>query len=145
MDALIFGCTRLTDALTAALLADGHRLTVLDRDADRLARLHQERAELALSILHAPEPLMQDYLNQAGIGQAGAFLALSGDDHANLLVSQIARHIYNIPQVFCRLSDPQLQDFYRGLGLEIIGPDADSIALIRQRLHGGPAEEGRQE
>lgn len=139
MDALIFGCTRLTNALTAALLADGHRLTVLDRDADRLARLHQERPEESLAVLHAPEPLMQDYLHQGGIDRAGAFLALSGDDHANLLVSQIARHIYNIPQVFCRLSDPQLQQFYRDLGLEIIGPDTDSIARIRQHLHGGPA------
>ena len=139
MDALIFGCTRLTNALTAALLEDGHHLTVLDRDADRLARLHQERPEAALAVLHAPEPLMQDYLHQGGIDRAGAFLALSGDDHANLLVSQIARHIYNIPQVFCRLSDPQLQQFYRDLGLEIIGPDTDSIARIRRQLHGGPA------
>lgn len=139
MDALIFGCTRLTNALAAALIADGHRLTVLDRDADRLARLYQERPEESLAVLHAPEPLMQDYLQQGGIDRAGAFLALSGDDHANLLVSQIARHIYNIPQVFCRLSDPQLQDFYREQGLDIIGPDNDSIARIRRQLLGGPA------
>lgn len=145
MEVLIFGCTRLTIALASVLLEDGHQLTVLDSDADRLARLHREKREQSLTVLHTPEPLMQDYLIQGGIDQAGALLALSSDDHKNLLVSQIARQIYHIPKVFCRLSDPQLQEFYCGLGLEVVGADTAAMGRIRQSLLDVPAAAGPAE
>ena len=142
MEVLIFGCTRLTIALASVLLEDGHQLTVLDSDADRLARLHREKREQSFTVLHTPEPLMQDYLIQGGIDQAGALLALSSDDHKNLLVSQIAWHIYHIPKVFCRLSDPQLQEFYCGLGLEVVGSDTVAMGRILRALQDGPAPAG---
>jgi trk system potassium uptake protein TrkA len=132
MKILIFGCTRLTDALAPVLLQDGHQVTVLDPDADRLALLQRDTAVTAV---RTAEPLMQDYLQEGGISDSWGFLALSEDDHKNVLVCQIASHIFNIPKVLCRLSDPQLQEFYQSLGLEIVDAGPDFIQNTRQAIN----------
>jgi trk system potassium uptake protein TrkA len=48
--------------------------------------------------------MMQDYLQEGGIDHADVFLAMSSDDHQNLLVAQIAKHIFNVPKVVCHLA-----------------------------------------
>jgi trk system potassium uptake protein TrkA len=77
---------------------------------------------------------MQDYLLQGGISASDAFLALSGDDHQNALAAQIARHIFNVPRVICYLVNPQLQVFYTGLGLDVIGSSFGLLQDIRQSM-----------
>jgi Trk K+ transport system NAD-binding subunit len=67
------------------------------------------------------DPMMHDYLQEAHVDVAELFLALSDDEHQNALVSQVAKHIYNVPQVVCRLDNPQLQQLYSGLGLKVVG------------------------
>ena len=59
MQILIYGCTRLTDALAPVLVKDGHQVTVVDANADRLAILGKQTN---VSTVWAAEPLMQDYM-----------------------------------------------------------------------------------
>ena len=122
MHVLIYGCTRLTDSLAPALVADGHEVTVVDADPDRLAILGRQAN---IRTLCASEPQMQDYLLDGGIENSGAFYALTGDDHLNVLLCQLASHIFNVPNVLCRMEDPQLRDLYGELGVRIFdnGPD----------------------
>lgn len=131
MDILIYGCTRLTDALAPLLVQDGHQITVLDPDADRLIILGKQAN---VATLWAAEPLMQDYLLDAGIGDSEAFFALAEDDHKNALLCQIASHIFNVSRVLCRLTDPQLQDFYRELGLNVLDSGPDFLSSVRDFL-----------
>lgn len=133
MDLLIFGCTRLTAALAPVLVAEGRRVTVLDPDADRLALL---RKKTAITAVLTAEPLLQDYLQEGGISDSHAFLALSEDDHKNVLVCQIAHHIFNVPRVLCRLETPELQEFYRSAGLQIVDTGPDFIEKTRQSIAG---------
>ena len=74
------------------------------------------------------EPLMQDYLQDGGIKIADLFLALSDKDQENALLSQIARHIFNVPKVICRLENSDLQQLYSGLGLSVVGSSIQSLA-----------------
>ncbi len=133
MDILIFGCSRLTVTLAPVLVAYGHRVTVLDPVADRLARL---RKKTAITAVLTAEPLLQDYLQEGGISDSHAFLALSEDDHKNALVCQIAHHIFNVPRVFCRLEAPELQQFYQSAGLKIVDTGPDFIEKTRQTIEG---------
>ena len=112
MHILIYGCTRLTDALAPVLVQDGHQVTVVDTDTDQLTLLDNQTS---VRTVRLAEPLLQDPLQEGGIDNTDAFLSLSSNDHQNLLFCQIASHIYNVPKVMCRLSDPQLQDFYQPL------------------------------
>ena len=132
MEILIYGCSRLTDALAPVLVQDGHQLTVIDADADRLAILNKQTE---VATVWAAEPLMQDYPLEAGIDDCDAFFSLTDDDHKNLLLCQIAVHIYNVPRVLCRLSDPQLQDFYRPLGVSVLDGGPDFLGGAREFLN----------
>ena len=131
MQILIYGCTRLTDALAPVLLQDGHNVTVVDTDADRLTLLERQTH---VSTVRVTEPLMQDFLQQGGITNSGAFFSLSENDHKNLLLTQIATHIYNVPRVMCRLTDPQLQDIYQALGVSVLDGGPDFLSSARDFL-----------
>ena len=131
MQILVYGCSRLTDALAPELVQDGHQVTVLDPDADRLAIL---KKQTGVATIWAREPLMYDYLQEARIGASDAFLALTEEDHKNVLLSQIASQIFNVPSVVCRLTDPQLQDLYGRLGLTVMDSGPDFLSSVRHYL-----------
>ena len=80
------------------------------------------------------EPMMQDYLQEGGINHSDVFLAMSADDHENVLVAQIAKHIYNVPKVVCHLGSPQLQVLYAALGLEVVGYSFGLLQDVRQAI-----------
>ena len=77
---------------------------------------------------------MKDYLQEGGIDHADVFLAMSDDDHQNILVSQIAKHIFNVPKVVCHLDSPQLQVIYAGLGLDVVGYSFGLLHDVRQAI-----------
>ena len=95
---MIFGCGTLTDLLVPYLKQEGHLVTVLTDDADALERLRREYQVQGVCIT---EPLMQDYLQEGDIEITEVFLAISDRDHQNVLVAQIAKHIFNVGIVIC--------------------------------------------
>ncbi len=131
---MIFGCGTLTDLLVPYLRQAGHLVTVLTDDADALERL---RGEYQVKGVYITEPLMQDYLQEGDIEIAEVFLAISGRDHQNVLVAQIAKHIFNVGTVICRLENPQLQQLYAGLGLKIIGTSTSGLYEETRQLIDG--------
>ena len=131
MRVLILGCNQLTTNLVPDLAEAGFHVSVLAGDRECLERVAgKPRVEVILTA----EPLMQDYMQQAGIDTAEIFLALSNDDHQNALTAQIARHIFNVPKVICHLNDPQLQILYSGLGLDVVGYSFGLLQDIRQAI-----------
>lgn len=128
---MIFGCGTLTDLLVPYLRQAGHLVTVLTDDADALERLRREYQVQGVCIT---EPLMQDYLQEGDIEIAEVFLAISDHDHQNLLVAQIAKHIFNVGTVICRLENPQLQQLYAGLGLKVIGTSTSGLYQETRQL-----------
>lgn len=118
MEAVIYGCGRLTAMLAPQLVQLGYRVTVLSNDSSCLETVMQGGIIEGVLMTDA---MMQDYLQEAQVATAELFIALSEYDHQNALVSQVARHIFNVPTVVCRLDNPQLQQLYSGLGLKVIG------------------------
>ena len=131
---MIFGCGTLTDLLVPYLRQAGHLVTVLTDDVDALERL---REEYQVQGVYITEPLMQDYLQEGNIEITEVFLAVSDRDHQNVLVAQIAKHIYNVGIVICRRENPQLQQLYACLGLQVIGTSTSGLYEETRRLIGG--------
>jgi len=131
MRVLILGCGQLTTNLVPDLVEAGSEVTVM---ADTRHSLERMADEMGVQAILTAEPRMQDYLRQGGIDSAEAFLALSGNDHVNALTAQIAQHIFNVPKVVCHLDDPQLQVFYAGLGLNVVGYSFGLLQDIRQAI-----------
>ena len=133
MMVLVLGCNHVTSNLVPELVEANHQVTVLGEDRNCLEALAERSA---VNVILTTEPAMIDYLQQAGITHADAFLALSQDDHQNALAAQIASHIYNVPKVVCHLDDPQMQILYAGLGLDVVGHSFGLVQDIRQVMEG---------
>ncbi len=129
MRVLIFGCNRLTTSLVPDLAGEGVEITVLGGERECLESV---ATHPGVRVVLTAEPIMQDYLQEGGINHADVFLAMSGDDHQNILVAQIAKHIFNVPKVVCHLGNPQLQILYAALGLNVVGYSFGLLQDVRQ-------------
>ena len=133
MRVLIFGCNRLSTSLVGDLAGEGNEITVLGGEWDCLESV---ATHPGVRVVLTAEPMMQDYLQEGGIDHADVFLAMSADDHQNILVAQIAKHIFNVPKVVCHLGNSELQVMYAALGLEVVGYSFGLLQDVRQAIEG---------
>jgi trk system potassium uptake protein TrkA len=135
MKVVIMGCGRVGAWLARQLDADGYSVTVLDTDPYSFRRLNFPR--------HLPDykgtalignGIDQEALKRAGIEEADVFIALTQGDNRNVMAAQIAKHIFNVPRVICRIYDPLRQELYSTLGLEAISPTTEFAQTLKERL-----------
>jgi trk system potassium uptake protein TrkA len=50
------------------------------------------------------------------------------------MAAQIAKHIFNVPRVICRIYDPLRKELYSNLGLEAISPTTEFAQTLKERL-----------
>ncbi len=98
------GCGRVGAQLAALLDSDGHSVTVLDTDSYSFRRLPSTFSGTAL----LGNGIDEETLRKAGIEEADAFVAVTQGDNRNVMAAQIAKHIFNVPKVICRIYDPLL-------------------------------------
>ena len=55
-------------------------------------------------------------------------------DNRNVMACQIAKHIYNVPRVICRIYDPQRRDMYILLGIDAVSPTTLVAQALREKL-----------
>ena len=132
MRILILGSDRLGAHLADALSKDGHRITVMDTSPDRLGTLTPTPE---IEAFLASESLMED-LRNVGVNNVDVFLALSEDDNRNVMAAQVVSHIFHVPNVVCRIGDPQREKLYKKLGMKIICPTQVVVDTIRGTLIG---------
>jgi len=130
MNIVIMGCGRVGAQLAELLEADGHSVTVLDTDAYSFRRLPTNFSGTAL----IGNGLDQEVLKKAGIEKADAFVAVTQGDNRNVMAAQIAKHIFNVPKVTCRIYDPLRQDLYQTLGLDGISPTTIFAHILKEKL-----------
>lgn len=131
MQILVYGCNRLVSRLVPDLVGQGVEITVLGKEKDCL---NSVASHSGVQVILTAEPMMQDYLQDAGISHADVFLAMSTDDYENVLTAQIAQHIFNVPKVVCHLINPQLQVLYSALGLSVVGYTTGLIHDVKQAI-----------
>jgi trk system potassium uptake protein TrkA len=89
-DVMIFGGGRIGLRLALALEQSGIAVKVIERDEAR-ARLVASQLRRGL-VLH-DEGISQDFLLQERVDRTDAFVAVTGDDRANLLAAMYARQL----------------------------------------------------
>ena len=130
MKVIIMGCGRVGALLASLLDNEGHQVTILDLDAysfRRLPRAFRGTALLGNGVDH-------DILKRAGIEDTDAFFALTQGDNRNIMAVQIAKHIFNVPRVICRIYDPLRKDLYVTLGVEAISPTTIVAEILKKKL-----------
>ena len=116
--------------LASSLEADGHNITIVDRDSYSFRRLPANFGGTAL----LGNGLQQDVLKKAGIEEVDIFIALTQGDNRNITACQIAKHIFNVPRVMSRIYDPLREELYNTLGIEALSPTTIFAQLLRERV-----------
>jgi len=130
MKVVIMGCGRVGARLAGLLDADGHSVTILDTDAYSFRRLPPQFDGTAL----IGNGINEEALKRAGIEEADAFVAVTQGDNRNVMATQIAKHIFNVPKVICRIYDPLRQELYSTLGLETFSPTTIFAQILKEKV-----------
>lgn len=110
------GCGRVGILLTQELARAGHEVSVIDKYAaafDRLPPGFEARTIVGLGF-------DREVLEEAGIKEADAFLAVSSGDNSNIVSARVAREHYHVPQVIARIYDPMRADIYEKLNIPTV-------------------------
>lgn len=131
MKVIIMGCGRAGAELAATLDQEGHDVTVLDINEYQFERFLPETFG---GRTMRGNGIDQDLLRRAGIEQADAFVAATAGDNRNAMASQIAKHIFGVQRVVCRIYDPIREEMYHSLGLRTISPTRVGARLLKEAL-----------
>ncbi len=116
MKIIIMGCGRVGSQVSWLLLRQGHDVTVIDHDANALAKLGLDfKGKLVRGLGFDHNALVE-----AGIEVSEGFVAASSSDNANIVAARIARTFFHVPRVVARLYDPLRAEVYQRLGLTTI-------------------------
>lgn len=132
MNVLIIGCGRVGAHLAELLDAEGHKVTVLDIDSYSFRRLPPSFKGTVLLGSGADE----DSLVKAGIKKVDVFVAVTDGDNRNIMAAQIAREIFKVSRVICRINDHLRQEVYESLGLETISPTTILAQMLKEKVVG---------
>ena len=115
---LVAGCSRAGARIASLLSARGKDVVVIDRDQGAFRKLSPAFSGFTI----AADVTDIDALRHAGIDKVDAVFAATDDDSTNIMVSQIARAIFDVPKVVTRLYDEDKEVLYEGYGVDIIYP-----------------------
>ncbi len=130
MKIIIMGCGRVGARLAGLMDAEGHSITVLDTDSYSFRRLPTGFKGKAL----VGNGIDEEALKRAGIQQVDAFVAVTQGDNRNIMAAQIAKHIFGVKRVICRIYDPLRQELYQSLGVESLSPTSIFADLLKEKL-----------
>jgi trk system potassium uptake protein TrkA len=127
---VILGCGRVGSTLATMLDRAGHTVSIIDFSSEAFRRLEPDFSGTTI----VGNGVDEEILIRAGIKEADAFAAVTNGDNRNIMSSQIAKEIFNVKKVVCRIYDPIRESTYHELGLETISPTIVGARLIFEAL-----------
>jgi trk system potassium uptake protein TrkA len=132
VNVIIMGCGRLGARIATMLDQAGHSVTVMDLNPAAFKRLPSSFS----GTTELGNGMDGPALERAGINEADAFLATTQGDNRNYFASQMAREVYGVQRVLCRIYDPMREEMYRDMGLETFSPTRLGAQIMVDMLLG---------
>lgn len=104
MFVMIAGGGRTGAQLALLLLAEGHKVRLVEHRRELLARLHQE---LPTEVIYEGNPAYPTVLELAGIREANVMAACTSEDTVNLTLCFVSRKIFGVPRTIARINNPR--------------------------------------
>ena len=131
---IIIGGGQVGYHLTRALLADGHEVLIIEKNASVSQNLANE---LGSSVVLHGDGCEVSMLNDAGTSRADMLLAVTGDDEDNLITCQVAKHKFAVGRTLARVRNPRHEGLFRKLGVDVT---VSSTSLMLEHIvHEVPA------
>ena len=130
------GCGRVGAELTVQLSKTGHSVAVVDKRPEAFDRLPPGfDAKKVVGI-----GFDREVLEEAGIQEADAFIAVSNGDNSNIVSARIAREHYKVPKVVARIYDPKRAEIYERLNIPTVATVRWAAKQIQFLLFHGKEE-----
>jgi trk system potassium uptake protein len=127
---VIGGCSQVGAYLAYLFSMEDYDVTVLESNAEKFKRLS--------SFFHGRtiegNVYDEETLLKAETDTADAFVAVTKFDNTNLMASEIARHIFKVPNVVARVFNPDKEWTYQALGLRYVCGTRMMSQELRQRI-----------
>ena len=124
------GCGRVGSELSNELVADGHDVAVIDKNPEAFFRYPPgEGAKTVVGL-----GFDRDVLQEAGIKDADAFVAVSSGDNSNIVSARVALENYHVPKVVARIYDPRRADIYERLNIPTVATTRWGVKQIQLML-----------
>jgi len=130
MRVLIMGCGRVGSELSHALGEAGHEVTVIDKREqafDKYPPGNHARTIVGLGF-------DRDVLEEAGIRDADAFIAVSSGDNSNIVSARVALEHFHVPKVVARIFDPRRAEIYERLNIPTVATTTWGVKQIQLML-----------
>jgi trk system potassium uptake protein TrkA len=127
---VIMGAGRVGLTLASSLVAVGHDVTLIESDA---SLCDNAAAELDALVICGNGTNIKT-LKEAEISNANVFVAATGNDEANLLSCIIVKD-YNISKVIARVSNPDHNDAFCKVGIDVVvSPELTAAGYLEKLI-----------
>lgn len=127
---LIVGSGRLGASLANTLSDQEKNVIVVDRDKTSFRKLSPSFGGLTVT----GDATSINVLKEAQIEKAGVVIVVTNDDNVNIMISQMAKELFNRKKVISRLYDPDRKSVYEDFDIDLIFPAVLSVNEINRLL-----------
>ncbi|MBI4180354.1 MAG: TrkA family potassium uptake protein [Chloroflexi bacterium] len=112
---IVVGGSRVGYYLSRALLAEGHEVLVIEKNAAICETISDELGSVCIR----GDGCEAAILAEAGTERADMLIAVTGEDEDNLIACQVAKHKFNVPRTIARIGDPKNETIFKKLGIDV--------------------------
>ena len=128
---VVVGCGRVGSELAIGLDRSGHSVAIIDRNpAAFVRRIPVDWGGLRVE----GAGFDRDVLDEAGISEADALVAVTSGDNTNILAARIARETYDVQNVVARIYDPRRAILYQRLGIPTVATVSWTTEQMMRKL-----------
>ena len=127
---VVIGCGRLGSILASSLSQQGHEVVVIDKNPSAFSGLTEGFSGFTMTG-NAAE---MNVLEAAKLNRSQVAIAVTGKDNLNIMVSQLAKNVFQVPIVLTRILDPAREEIYQQLGLNTISTTKIAATAFLQNL-----------
>lgn len=137
MKIVINGGGKIGESLANTMYAKGHQISIIEIDKKKVERLSRHTPQQVLLI--RGDGCDSDFQRDAGIEDADIFVTTTGADDVNLVASEIATMVFNVPRTIARVSNPKNNRIFRRMGIEVVSSTTVIARLIEMEVTEGAA------
>jgi trk system potassium uptake protein TrkA len=126
MKVIIVGGGKVGTSLALLLLEKGYAVKVIEAAREKISRLQQDLPAKVVALGNGTDPVV---LEAAGILGVDVVAATTGQDETNLVVTNLARFVFNVRRVVARVNNPKNAWMFTAMmGVDVAVNQADLMA-----------------
>lgn len=120
---IVVGCSRFGGKLAGSLSSLGYNVTIIDKNENSFLKLPDNYSGYEV----CADGTDANILKENGIESTQIFIAVTESENVNILAAKIASEIFNVPEVYLRLTNVEKDSLITNENIKAIYPFKLSI------------------